>query len=125
MGYESKLYIVDKKERMLEDKSWGQIIATFELSCFAPIGDYMRNCPVTDCYIYADDGNTQVMEDRYGKPLTESDIAPLIKILAEEAKDTTFGGKCYRRIRPLLAMLEMFEHNKNQWQNIKVLHYGY
>lgn len=130
MGYESKLYVVDVKndnDMCLGPKGmkWGQVIATFELSVFEPVRNYFRTRTNTDCYIYADDGNTIILEDRYGNPLTESNIEPLVNLLKKEALDDSFGGQPYRRIKPCLAMLEMFMLNSSQWGNLKVLHYGY
>ena len=90
------------------------MIAIFDLSSFVPVSDFMRKCPVTDAVIYSDDGSTKILEDRYAQPLTECNIENLIPILREEAKDTTFHGQPYRRIKPLLAMLEMFAANASQ-----------
>ena len=126
MGYESKLYVVTKHSSALKgEKPWGQVVATFDLCKFPPVADYMRKCSPTDCYILAEDGNTVITEDRYDKPLTESELSPIIEILEEASKDTSFGGHPYRRIKPILAMLKAFEENNGQWGNLRVLHFGH
>ena len=129
MGYESKLYIVRKTSFGIDTlnggKVWAEVIASFRLAKCPPVADFMRKCPNTDCYIYADDGDTQILEDRYGEPLTESDLESLIEVLEKESEDKSFGGVCYRRIMPLLVMLKQFNEDKGRWENLKVLHFGY
>lgn len=77
----------------------------------------------TDCYIYADDGNTKILEDMYGDALKEASIEDVICVLEEAINN----GEQYRRLFPLLSALKVFnEQKKNDvWDNIVVLHYGY
>lgn len=122
MGYESKLYIVRKSNHWQEEgKRFAEKIAEFNMCKFRDLADKMRNQPKTDCYIYADDGNTMILEDCYGEKLTEATpkfvIAVLEKILA--------NGEDYWRIYPLLAFLQSLEQMIGQDENIVVLHYGY
>lgn len=122
MGYESKLYVVEKASKFPnEEMRYSQIIAMFDLCKFYPISSVRDNYPATDCYFYADDGNTRVLEDRYGDPLREMPIEDVIDIL----ENTLLSGDDYRRIYPALATLKALESKKHQWRELAVLHYGY
>lgn len=125
MGYESTLYVVKKSTmRSLPSEGearllWAEEIAKIKLckmdynGPFSLAIDKMRT---TDCYIYSDDGDTRIIEDRYGEPLKEMNIAPMIRILKKEDQD-------YRRIPPAIALLEAFD--EEAWGKLTVLHYGY
>lgn len=118
MGYESKLYVVDKHHHMKwRDKFWGEVIATFDL-CKVYNLDFGK-FPATDCYIYADDGNTEIREDCYGDPLREIPIKDAIKMLEEVIKKVDY----YRRYQPCLSLLKGF--NPDDWEDLVVLHYGH
>ena len=123
MGYESKLYIVEKTRHpcVVDGKQYCSVIAMFDVCKFYNLSDKLRNYPETDCCFYADDGDTQMLEDRYGEPLTEIPIADVIAILEDELEK----GETYRRIYPVLATLKSLEEHKNQWYELVVLHYGY
>ena len=116
MGYESKMIIVDKGEGW-DEKPYGQIIAEFNLSCIDGfILDEINKAPDTDCYIYLDGEETT--EDRYGYKLKELTLADAIRIFADA---TTRSD--YRRYKPFLMLLMGFD--SKQWDNLKILHYGY
>lgn len=125
MGYESKLYIVEKFNnfRGVEDKIYAQQIAMFDVCKFYALSDVLTKQPVTECYFYADDGDTKVIEDKYGDPLTESSLELVIEIL----EDQISKGEDYRRIFPLLAALKSFDElqKAGKWKDLVVLHYGY
>ena len=122
MGYESRIFVVDKKEHLFdEDKCWGEIIAMFNMCKYSPVANFMREQPETDCYIYADDGNTKILEDEYDKPLTEASLSDVINILEKELQN----GDEYRRTRPLLGMLKSLNEEALKFKNLRVLHYGY
>lgn len=116
MGYESRIYIVEKYGETAEK------IAVFNLSN-VPISSTIRTkYPATDCELY--EGDELITADKYGEPLREiplSDLAELIK--AEIIKDQQQDGYIYRRYLPLLGLLEGF--NPNQWDALIALHYGY
>ncbi len=118
MGYESKLYIVDKANlMMMENKKYADVIAIYNMSKFDGFRGIFEK--ETDCYIYADDGNTKIVEDCYGEALKEDTIENVIKYLEEQKKEDGY----YRRIDPLLSLLKGF--NLSDWQDLVVLHYGY
>lgn len=126
MGYESKLYVVQKYDTIYTEcgkRYYADIIATFKLS---KIGGYdlFNRYPATDCFIYADDGNTHITEDDYGDPLREIPIPDAIKIIeGEMKKELESGVKPYNRWQPCLSLLKGF--NLAEWKDLVVLHYGY
>ena len=122
MGYESKIYIAEKSSSKDNDgMTYVQIIAMFDMCKMGNLINVFGR--KTDCYFYADDGNTKVLEDKYGDALTEAEIKDFIYVL-EEAVDS---GENYRRIFPLLSTLQtIYEQQKDgRWKNIVLLHYGY
>lgn len=123
MAYESRIYVVSKGLTIDKElgKRWGEKIAMFNMCQCKSLANLMRSKPATDCYIYAEDGDTHIIEDCYGKPLTEASCSDVISVLEKEVEN----GENYRRIFPLLAMLKSFEEHKDQWGEIAVLHYGY
>lgn len=123
MGYESRIYIVEKSTVYERDpqKRFATIVAMFDMCKYHRFSDFMRSKPATDCYIYADDGNTKIIEDEYGESLKEASVSDVITVLEKCVKD----GEDYRRIFPLLAMLKSFEEHRKQWCDIVVLHFGH
>ena len=121
MGYESKLYVVDKKGRCeyydSKEKEYAEVIAMFDICKFNGFDGIFKK--ETDCYIYADDGNTEILYDMYEKPLKEESVENVIEYLEKYKKE----GEYYRRVDPLLALLKGF--NVSNWNNLVVLHFGY
>lgn len=120
MGYESKLYVVEKKSSIFnEDKRYGQIIAMIDM---CKLGDRflkaLNKYRPTDCYIYVDDGDEETVEDKYGDPLVEIPVKDMVDILVELSQDED-----YRRFAPAIGLLSGF--NLNEWDDLVVLHYGY
>ena len=119
MGYESRIYIVSKTSITDDNnKRWAEVIAMFNMSKMPSIAGFTR---FTDCYIYGSDGNTKLLEDEYGAPLTEASVTDVIAVLEKDIAN----GEDYRRIFPLLATLKALEENSHQWKDLAVLHYGY
>lgn len=122
MGYESKIYIGEKSSIKDNDgMTYVQVVAMFNMCKMGNLINVFDR--KTDCYFYADDGNTKVLEDEYGDALTEAKIEDFIYVL-EEAVDS---GENYRRIFPLLSTLKtIYEQQKDgKWKDIVLLHYGY
>lgn len=122
MGYESKIYIGEKSSIKDDDgMTYVQIVAMFNMCKMGSLIDVFEK--KTDCYFYADDGNTKVLKDEYGDALTEAEIEDFIYVL-EEAVDS---GEDYRRIFPLLSTLQTINEQQKdgRWKNIVLLHYGY
>lgn len=122
MGYESKIYIVEKSSIKDDDGMiYAQVISMFNMCKMGSLINVFEK--KTDCYFYADDGNTKVLEDCYSDLLTEAEIEDFIYVL----KEAIDNGETYRRIFPLLAFLEtIYEQQKDgKWKDIALLHYGY
>lgn len=127
MGYESRLYIVEKSNIWdkvdttngeVKDMRWGEVIAMFDLSKVSELPEYIKNYPATDTFIYI--GENREIDDCYGDPLKEipiKDMADIIERIAE--KDKWY----YRRFKPCVQLLRGFEDHK--WKNLVVLHYGH
>ncbi len=123
MGYESRLYVVEKSRvASVNDetkKKYAEVIATFDMSCIPLASSKMRNYPATDSYVIGDDGDTPILKDRYGKELTEIPLDVAIEILVKDwAEDID-----YRRLYPVIAFLKAID--KKNWDEVVVLHYGY
>lgn len=122
MGYESKLYIVEKSHRYSdEEKGYARIIAMFDMCKVSDLVDVFKR--ETEWFFYADDGDTQVLEDRYGDVLKEATVEEVI----EAVEEIIARGDNYRRWFPLLATLKVIQGQYEQgiWKDIAVLHYGY
>lgn len=129
MGYESRLYVVQKsdikgfREPKTKDKTWCEVLATIELCKVG--GDffvYLEKYPATDSFFYTE--NETVIEDKYGEPLKEIPIKDMINILErQKAEDIVREGVPYRRLEPAIALLKGFD--PEQWGEVVVLHYGH
>ena len=145
MGYESRLYIVDKGKRefcpkfgpiagkvikspgeMIRDEYgytkemwYAQFVACFDLSESGLEGRF-HEYPATDCFIYESDGNTKIIRDKYGDRLNEIPIADCLAILEDACEKDD-----YRRFKICRDMLQSFYDNKEDWDELVVLHYGY
>lgn len=124
MGYDITLYVVEKTNSMNDGKYYAQEIARFDMFVFPELARFMADEPPTDCYFYADDGNTHVVEDRYGSPLTETEVSEMIYFLEDVVKNTYWT--VYRRIPPVLAALKAIKQQIDEgvWKNVVVLRYG-
>lgn len=117
MGYESKLYIVDKHHWKWNDEPWGEVIAMFDL-CKVPNLNF-SHFPDTDCYIYLDGSDIKIKEDGYGDRLKEIPVKDAIDMIEKEIE----VDRDYRRFQPCLNLLKGFDLNR--WENLVVLHYGH
>jgi hypothetical protein len=120
MEYKSKLYIIENYKRLKLSKEnpkyYAKVIATFDMSEFN-FGNIFKK--KTNCYIYADDGNTEILEDTYGEPLKESNFEKVINYL-ENYRNTE---EHYKRVMPLLGLLKGFDIG--EWDNLTILRYGH
>lgn len=130
MGYDSRIYIVEKSRYNTPmnvvidgedygERVWGQVVASMNLGVYPTVSNFMNSQPETDCYIYAEDGNTMIVTDRYDKVMRECSITELLEVVAKEVDE----GIDYRRVFPLYGLLKGFD--LRQWDNLRVLHYGY
>ena len=125
MGYESKLYIVNKLPEHVAIRyngmQYSELIAMVDICKYHKWSNKAINYPRTNCYFYAEDGNTIIIEDQYGEPLKEVPLDDALDILDE----AFYSGDSYRRLGPALALLQSLKDNENKWDEIVVLHYGY
>lgn len=122
MAYESKIYIVEKTSLKDNDgMRYANIIAMFDMCNMGSLVDAFQT--KTDCYFFTDDGNTKVLEDKYGDVLTESTIEDVIY----ELEKLIDNGEKYRRLFPLLSTLKTIseQQKKGICGDIVLLHYGY
>jgi len=125
MGYEHKLIVVDVCENMPETVNgkryfWGEKVATIEMGSVPAFFPLFDKTP-TDCFYYADDGETIITEDMYGKPLGMASVEDVIKTVEKEIEEG--GDPNYRRWKPLLGLLKGFD--LSQWRNLVVLRFGH
>lgn len=123
MGYESRLYIVNKtKQRNLDDsRQWAQVIATIELGKVYPFSDWFRKQKETQCYFYDTDGNTEIFEDRCGDILKEADLADTLLQLEKVSK--TDGYWRYKVAIDLITSI--INATIGYPADIVVLHFGH
>lgn len=136
MGYESKIYIVERvewKNVFGEKIVTGMIVATFDLcnvgynnrkffNAFRNEIDYGLYLPGIDDY-----GNEALIcqrKDCYGDWMKSADISEVIDALKEAEQ-----REHYRRFPPVIAMLEAFRDELADWNSggctLQVVHYGY
>ena len=123
MGYESKLYIVERGSLKDDDgKTYARVLAMFDM---CKMGYHFVDVfeKETDLYFYADDGNTRIVEDMYCDPIREATVEDVIDVLEEAVEN----GDDYRRIFPLLAALKTLyeQQTDGRWGELAVLHFGY
>lgn len=124
MGYESRLYIVEKMENgTLDEKSgkrFASIIASVELCCCdGDTVEKFRNLPETESYIYVD--GERCVEDKYGESLKECSIDEAIEIIQKGIVATNN----YRRYIIAQHLLYGFKLANFNIDEIAVLHYGH
>lgn len=126
MGYESKIYIVSKSKHSYPSENgrvWGEVIAKIEMCKCYPLSEILRNSPKTNCYIFADDGETEIVEDCYGEPLTETTIDYAIKAVKQVIAK---GHGDYWRYWVLLSTLQSIQNVIGIGRDdFVVLHYGH
>ena len=123
MGYESRIYVVNvsrlKAPKTKEEYTFCNVIAEMNMSCM--VGSFHRlfDKPIDfKVFICDSRGEIETDKDCYGDKIKYGDINAVITWLE---KATTTDN--YRRLKPLLGLLKGFD--PNEWDELKVLHYGY
>lgn len=116
MGYESKLYIVERSEH--DNFILGEVIATYDL-CKMMFDGWRElfKTPI-DFTIYADDGNTHITEDWYGDVLKYAPFEDVKEYIGNLMKKND-----YRRLAPFYGLLNGFDESK--WRQLVVVHFGH
>lgn len=123
MSYESKIIIVDRRAyKMSESGNYyvypeqlasvdmGEINHESWLELFATPIDYT---------LYIRSYDDAVDTDMYGDKMKYASIKAVKAWLEKQIQD----GNDYRRLKPLLGLLNGFD--ESQWEELQVVHYGY
>ena len=117
MGYESRLYVVNRVENVWTGGLWGDKLAVFNMSCVGWNPDKIFTTPI-DFNIGYDKNGEPIYNDMYGKRCgmaSVSDVISTIEALEEREH--------YRRFKPLLGFLKSFD--ESEWDDLRVVHFGY
>jgi hypothetical protein len=131
MGYESKIIVALKYTSFPEKRdgkgkklyNYACVVATIDMAKLAnSFHDKILNkSKLSKCYIYADDGDTRLFEDKYGDEFKELNFKKLITYLKDESSKDD-----YRRYPPAIGLLEGFYNYRDRWgKDLVILHYGY
>lgn len=121
MGYESKIYIVEKgHHKDANGLTYANLIAMVDM-CKAGTLVNAFKAPA-DCYFYVE-GDTKVTKDAYGDPLRQATVQDVISALYGLIN----AGDEYWRYRLLLGVLNSIceQSPYRRPQELTVLHYGY
>ena len=120
MAYESRIFIVDRKENKFKDSTYvyADKIADVKMACMTD-GFIDLFDKKVDYELYVDNGDESTQADKYGETMTYTDCKTVIDYLENLIAD----GEDYRRLPVLLGLLKGI--NEEQWDNIQVVHYGY
>lgn len=128
MGYESKLYIVDTHDISFIDKNTNKkvkdifncIIGTYDLCKMGSDFDYdVFDKELEGKIFISGDEDTDV--DCYGEHLRYCDNIPMLIAELQESEKRSH----YRRLKPIISMLQEFEKLKNEFNHLIVIHYGH
>ena len=119
MGYESKIFVVKKSNLHPEpDGVYAEVIASIRLSKIGGRPACFKR--PTNCFIYADDGDTHITKDEYGDPLYECSVNECFHWL----QDTMMkAGGDYWRYYILDGILRGIPESIED--KLVCLHYGY
>lgn len=130
MGYESKVFIVDRYEVKRGDGTvvhvgGVEIVALRMSKCDIEFHRLFTDAP--DYKIYEGESDDEITEDKYGEPLKSAKIKTVYNWLLREKERSEQYGKdgFYRRYALLLALLESFMSKAWKGHDLRVVHYGY
>ena len=121
MGYESRVFVVNRNEIKHNDGTsyvYAEKIADIKMSKMYDGFTSLFNKKV-DYELYIDNNNESTQTDAYGDVMTYTDCKTIINYLEKLIAD----GENYRRLTVLLGLLKGFD--EKQWSDIQVVHYGY
>ena len=129
MGYESRIYIVRKTDTIgwrNPGMRFAEVLMTFNLGRISvDLERWLHKQRPTDCFIYADDGNTEIIDDRCGDPLREIDLIALRQalLLEIERRPDTHTEQLFILARCVLHQLMIYHGYTSD--EVVCLHYGY
>lgn len=129
MGYESRIYIVEKTNQYDPDtgKVWARVLMTFNLGKVTyDLEDWYDKQQPTDCFIYKDDGNTVVLKDECGDPLREMDLIDCYNAISDEIDRRISQDVIHDIEQALVGVLDiLMDKYALRDSRIVCLHYGY
>ena len=122
MGYESRLYIVEKTEQKnFDDRQWARVIATIELGKAYPFSDWFRKKKETQCFFYDTDGNTEIFADHCGDILKEASLSATLSQLERVSKTEDY----WRYKIAIDLIISILNASVGLTTDIVVLHFGH
>lgn len=113
MAYESRVYIIE------DNGSFHEKIASINMSKIPNANSWLSLFTDEINYkLFIYDGDTETDTDCYGERMKEAPIEKVIEWIEKEMPNSD-----YRRLSVLYSLLKGF--NPEQWNAIKVVHYGY
>lgn len=112
MGYESRLYIADYHEQT----NYMDVIGSFDLCKMSGRFTELFKKQITSPVWFGIGEET--MTDLYGDVIKYADLEEVAKYLEDNCRKMK-----YRRIEPCIQFLRGFK--KEEWGDLKVLHYGH
>lgn len=128
MGVETKLIIGNLASEMFssdEGVRWLSVVATIDLCCLGSqslIHDFgSKSDTYKRAYFYSDDGNTKMLEDRYGTKLFAIPMNDFLKVFKQECKrQKQTDGELYRHLAWALPLLTRMK-NYYPLENLSVI----
>ena len=121
MGYESRVFVVNRNEVKHNNGTsyvYAEKIADIKMCCMTNGFTNLFNKKV-DYELFVDNADESTQTDKYGNVMTYTDCKTVINFLEKLIED----GENYRRLNLLLGLLKGID--ENQWNDIQVVHYGY
>ena len=133
MAYKHRFYIVKKTKSFgideTENLRYACVLARFDLERNDNLKRKLddANLPVTDSFIYMDDGDTPLIEDDYGDKLKEISVMDLLYILNPYSTKNDLDEyeiAIYQSFYDYLTRLNSRMKNSTVLKDIIVLHCG-
>lgn len=118
MGYEVKLYVVSEHYYPGIDDTWAEVISMFDLCKVGDRKEYFRED--AEGYIYADDGNTRITEDRYGDTMKVETLDRAIEFLWK-----SYSESFYWRCISACELITSIRDKCDTRDNLKVYWFGH
>lgn len=120
MSYESQIWIVKPHRGDIPGDcglDFAEKIAMFRLGYVDGMYEFMRHYPESSCFIFGDDGNTEIVQDKYGEPLRE---IPIRELVFELDRCNAENNRC-----DISAAIAALIHYSDSPAKLVALHYGY
>ena len=121
MGYESRIFVVNRSETELDNGKiyvWAEKIADIKMcKMYNGFTDLFKK--KIDYALFIDSESEDTQTDKYGDIMTYTDCETVITYL----ENLIANGENYRRLSILLGLLKGIDIA--QWNEIQIVHYGY